>query len=248
MVNVKPYFVAMALIITASCAPLDQKPLDIEAPQPLAKQDTKPTIPTAPQSDNQSSAPLENTDTAQTAIAPSKAADTTPPQTDEAILSDNRTVPDNKSAALTMTDDEMTASENVTQDSAENTQDETQKTVSDNLSASVIQDTAPKPIVIKPAPKPIEPLNPVIFTGLTIKALEKRLGRPDRQFAEQGLTIWHYEEAHCLALFFIHDTGDSADILHVDLRAAMLQKAFSQRRCFADFGQRAEALLSPDKR
>lgn len=99
-----------------------------------------------------------------------------------------------------------------------------------------------------PPPKPIEPLNPAIFTGLHTQNLEKRLGRPDRQFNEQALDVWHYEEPHCHALFFIRNSGDGAQIMHVDLRSNLLDAPFDAQICFADFGQRAEALLDQDKR
>ena len=126
----------------------------------------------------------------------------------------------------------------------------------DNETASIAEESAVTVVKVIPkidpkitiAPKPIEPVNPVIFSGLTIQALEARLGRPDRVFNEQALDVWHYKESHCHALFFIQNKGDRFEVMHVDLRASVLQNQLKRQICFAEFGQRAEALLDTDKR
>jgi len=163
---------------------------------------------------------------------------------DKIILADNQTALDNGTSELVI---EEVAAEKTEAASAdiiakiENT-DKAEETPKTERKIVLVLPDPPPP------PKPIEPLNPAIFTGLHTHNLEKRLGRPDRQFNEQALDVWHYEEPHCHALFFIRNSGDGAQIMHVDLRSNLLDAPFDAQICFADFGQRAEALLDRDKR
>ena len=256
MVNLKSFSLLVSLIILASCAPLEQQnslqtQLDVKAPQ-VNNADDAPKAASV-----EKAASLETTDGEvitpdnQTALDNQSALDN---QTafDEQTVFDNGTFGGDEIAA-----DNQTASIEISiaepqigseKDEEIETAQETDFAAEDNMTSAVIEESAPEEIQKIPAPKPIEPLNPVIFTGLNIQNLEKRLGRPDRQFNEQALDVWHYEEPHCHALFFIHNRGDSAEVMHVDVRPAILQTALNRQVCFADFGQRAEALLDRDKR
>ena len=159
----------------------------------------------------------------------------------ETLLADNETIIDNATDEIVAADnaDDKLKTEEQAVDNAKAADEDEPKT--ERKIVLVLPDPPPPP-------KPIEPLNPAIFTGLQLEKLEKRLGRPDRQFNEQALDVWHYEEPHCHALFFIRNSGDSAQIMHVDLRANLLDSVLDRQTCYADFGQRAEALLNQDKR
>ena len=226
MVNVNSFLMIMLLAFLASCAPIDQRPIN----QAQIDKTQKTPVITKPEIKPEEIKELEDTEIKDTKplIAEVRPLDN---QTVEAPLQDNDT---KKDTAIEIAPEEINA-------------------LDDNTTSLAIDKKPPEPLKIItpkviPAPKPIEPLNPVIFTGLTIQKLETRLGRPDRQFNEQALDIWHYEEPHCHALFFIHHRGDSAEVMHVDVRAAILQSPLNRQVCFADFGQRAEALLNRDKR
>lgn len=257
MVNFKSVSIMFTLFVLASCAPLDQEQLVIKAPQAVTT-DQKPEVTVTDTVDAEISTPdNQSTFDNQTSLDFEIASDNETAIDDDLLQDDERRL-DNQTASaaidIVKTKDEGAQADNQTvaitaapQIEAEIAPERKSET-DDNMTRIVIEERTEEAVQIIPAPKPIEPLNPVIFTGLTTQSLEKRLGRPDRQFNEQALDVWHYEEPHCHALFFIHNRGNSAEIMHVDLRAAILQTALNQQACFGDFGQRAEALLDKDKR
>ena len=221
MVSKKSYILIMLLAFLASCAPIEPAQIEVSQPAPVIQDTPKPS----------------QDDKVQEKI----------------ILADNQTGLDNGTSELvieadaaekTDADEQAKSKETVSADiiaKSENTDKAEEEPKTERKIVLVLPDPPPPP-------KPIEPLNPAIFTGLHTHNLEKRLGRPDRQFNEQALDVWHYEEPHCHALFFIRNSGDGAQIMHVDLRANLLDAPFDAQICFADFGQRAEALLDRDKR
>lgn len=270
MVNFKSFSLLVSLILLASCAPLDQ--IQTAQTQTALIKSEGSQIEKAQETivDNTTEAEISTPDN-QTILDNQTAPDTQIAVDNDALLADEIAV-DNQTAAIEIdlsqakeetapdiqtTSDNQTTLDNQTAAIAAPEMDieketeiaaETGLEAEDNATSTSLAQSAPKPVKIIPAPKPIEPLNPIIFTGLTTQNLERRLGRPDRQFNEQALDVWHYEEPHCHALFFIHNRGDSDEIMYVDLRSAILQTALNRQVCFADFGQRAEALLDKDKR
>ena len=220
MVSKKSYLMIVMLAFLASCAPIEPAQIKVSQPAPVIQDTPKPS---------QDDKVQEKT-----------------------ILADNQTGLDNQTAldngpsglvkdeAVEQTKSkEIAPADIITKIETTDTTEEEPKT--ERKIVLVLPDPPPPP-------KPIEPLNPAIFTDLHTHNLEKRLGRPDRQFNEQALDVWHYEEPHCHALFFIRNSGDGAQIMHVDLRANLLDAPLDAQICFADFGQRAEALLNNNKR
>ena len=158
---------------------------------------------------------------------------------------------------------EITAPNDVVEDTLDNTTRAEQAPISDNISeqdqAKETTDnsqqklaafTAPKPISpqtllkepLKPKPQEPDPLDPHIFLDKSQSYLFDIIGKPDDQFTEQGIQVGQYRESTCHLLTFLASQKGSLHVIYIDVRPALLDSALDKNSCYKAFGKRADQI------
>ena len=158
---------------------------------------------------------------------------------------------------------EITAPNDVVEDTLDNTTRAEQAPISDNISEKELAKettdnsqqklaafTAPKPISpqtllkepLKPKPQEPDPLDPHIFLDKSQSYLFDIIGKPDDQFTEQGIQVGQYRESTCHLLTFLASQKGSLHVIHIDVRPTFLNSALDKNSCYKAFGKRADQI------
>ena len=158
---------------------------------------------------------------------------------------------------------EITAPNDVVEDTLDNTTRAEQAPISDNISEKELAKettdnsqqklaafTAPKPISpqtllkepLKPKPQEPDPLDPHIFLDKSQSYLFDIIGKPDDQFTEQGIQVGQYRESTCHLLTFLASQKGSLHVIYIDVRPALLDSALDKNSCYKAFGKRADQI------
>lgn len=219
-----PFLSLLALALITACAPVQPVPLEVTKPVILPEQSKPEEIKSeSAQSDNVKK--IEEAD-----LAPE-----TGPQISDPVTTDTKEPKETKETADVL--DAKTEKIAETQAAAEEA--EAAEETTEEITIAAI---TPK-IIETPKPDPIEPLNPRSLNGLQGAILEKRLGKADLQFTDQGVEIRNYMLPNCHVIFFIFDKGQGEKIQHIDIRHPDLTGTLSQKSCFTDLGTLADEQL-----
>ena len=226
-----PFLSLLAVALITACAPVQPVPIEVTKPVIMPEETkSKETKSKAITSESVLSDTVTKIDDAD--LAPE-----TDPQISDPVITDTKEqkVPKETETAeaLDLETDEVVETQAVVEetDAAEEATEEI-----------TIAAITPK-IIEAPKPAPIEPLNPRSLNGLTGTILEKRLGKADLQFTDQGVEIRNYMLPNCHVIFFIFDQGQGTKIQHIDIRHPDLTGTLSQKSCFSDFGALADEQL-----
>ena len=216
-----PFLSLLALALITACAPVQPVPLEVTKPV-IMPEETKSKAITSESVLSDTVTKIDDAD-----LAPE-----TGPQISDPVTTDTKE-PKETADVLDAKTEEIAE----TQAAAEET--EAAEETTEEITIAAI---TPK-IIETPKPDPIEPLNPRSLNGLQGAILEKRLGKADLQFTDQGVEIRNYMLPNCHVIFFIFDKGQGEKIQHIDIRHPDLTGILSQKSCFADLGALADEQL-----
>ncbi|MGC6529544.1 MAG: hypothetical protein ACON4G_00835, partial [Candidatus Puniceispirillaceae bacterium] len=194
-----PFLSLLAVALITACAPVQPVPLEV----------TKPVI--LPEQTKLESALSDNV----TKIEEADLAPETGPQISDPVTTDTKEPKEPKEPKETETAEVLDAkTEKIAETQAAAEEAEAAEETTEEITIAAI---TPK-IIETPKPDPIEPLNPRSLNGLQGAILEKRLGKADLQFTDQGVEIRNYMLPNCHVIFFIFDKGQGEKIQHIDIR------------------------------
>lgn len=229
-----PFLSLLAVALITACAPVQPVPIEV----------TKPVImPEETKSKETKSKAIKSNSVLSDTVTKIDDVDLTPetdPQISDPVITDTTEQKVPKEPKETITAEALdTETGEVVETQAVIEETEAAEEATEEITIAAI---TPK-IIEAPKPAPIEPLNPLSLNGLTGAILEKRLGKADLQFTDQGVEIRNYMLPNCHIIFFIFDQGQGTKIQHIDIRHPDLTGALSQKSCFADLGALADEQL-----
>ena len=236
-----PFLSLLAVALITACAPVQPVPIEVTKPV-IMPEETKSEETKSEETKSEaikseaikSESVLSDT---VTKIDDSDLAPETDPQISDPVITDTK---EQKVPKETETAEALdTETDEVVEAQAVIEETEAAEEATEEITIAAI---TPK-IIETPKPAPIEPLNPLSLNGLTGAILEKRLGKADLQFTDQGVEIRNYMLPNCHIIFFIFDQGQGTKIQHIDIRHPDLTGTLSQKSCFADLGALADEQL-----